>query len=166
MAKYLQPGAKWGSLFGANEEFRTHPHRGADLLYQEGAIIGFPTDATVSEVFWSDVLGWTVEFIDNEETFIQFSHLKEKPKSYRSGDKVLAGRPLGRCGNTGSASTGAHTHVAMSKKPHPHLVDYKHLIDPKKYWEEHEVPTTPVLEPSVKPRNQVSKPKRPRSSGK
>ena len=160
---YNKPGAAWGSLFGATEAFRSHPHRGADLLYQEGAIISFPTDAQVSEVFWSDVLGWTVEIIDQEKTYIQFSHLQEKPKSYHSGDQVKAGRPLGRCGNTGSASTGAHCHVAMSKRPHPHLVDQKHLIDPKEYWEAHEVSGTPVLEKGIKPSNPGSKPKRPSS---
>lgn len=147
---YKIPGANWGSLFGAHEEFRAHPHRGADLLYKAGEIIAFPCDAIVSEVFWSDVLGWTVEFIDAEKTHIQFSHLQEKPKSYKSGEQVLAGRPLGRCGNTGSASTGAHCHVAMSKKAHPHLVGYGDLIDPKKYWETRQEKTQP--KPAAKPK--------------
>lgn len=145
------PGAGWGSLFGAHESFRAHPHRGADTLNQEGEIVGFPCDAIVSEVFWSDVLGWTVEFIDAEKTHIQASHLKEKPKSYRSGDEVKAGRPLGRCGNTGSASTGAHVHWAMSKKAHPHLVSYSDLLDPKAYWEAH-LPKPEPKKASPKPK--------------
>jgi hypothetical protein len=147
---FKAPGAAWGSLFGAHESFRQHPHRGADSLYQEGAIVGFPCDAIVSEVFWSDVLGWTVEFIDAERTHIQASHLAEKPKSYRSGDEVKAGRPLGRCGNTGSASTGAHVHWAMSKKAHPHLVGYNDLIDPKQYWETRQ--EKPAAKPATKPK--------------
>lgn len=155
-AAWRKPQAPWGSLFGAKEEFRQHPHRGADQVLKDGELWVFPTDALVNEVFWSDVLGWVVEFQDQENTYIQIAHLKAKPKSYKSGDHMAAGKPLGLCGSSGTASTGPHGHWAMSKKPHPHLLPYGELMDPKKYWEDR-VPAEPKPTPKPKAKNEKTK---------
>lgn len=141
MAKYRLPKAPATSGFGAHEAFRSHPHRGQDWGYRENAVIPFPCAAVVYDVFWSDVLGWTVEFVDDEKTHVQVSHLAKKPSSYKPGDVVKLGQPLGRCGGgkktpSGSASTGAHAHFAMSKKKHPHKAAFSDLIDPLEYMKE------------------------------
>ena len=51
-------------------------------------------------------------------------------KNTKVGDSVVAGQPLGLCGNTGSCSRGVHLHLTASKKPDPR---YAKTFDAEKF---------------------------------
>jgi murein DD-endopeptidase MepM/ murein hydrolase activator NlpD len=91
---------------------------------------------------WTDVLGWCLTHSSSDgQYWIQYSHLAEKP-SLVKGDKVKGGETvLGLVGGgkntpSGSASTGAHLHMAVTKMGanysgvDVHLQPYDKLVDP------------------------------------
>lgn len=133
-----------GDEFGNLAPYRNgHPHRGQDWHPGENEVIPAVTDGVVFDIFWSDVLGWVVEQLNADGLYGQYSHLAKKPKSLKKGDAIKLGQPVGRVGGgantpSGSASTGAHLHYALSKVPHGHIADYKNLVDPLKHIQKYE----------------------------
>jgi len=135
--------------FGNMASYRTHPHRGQDWSPKDQSPIPAISDGVVSNVFWTDVLGWVVEIKNPiDGVYTQYCHLAptnpKAPKSgssatVKKGDKVKLGQIIGKVGGSkatspsGSASTGAHLHMGMCKKPNGHLQAYNLLIDPLKY---------------------------------
>jgi murein DD-endopeptidase MepM/ murein hydrolase activator NlpD len=116
-----------------NKAYRTQPHRGSDWGFKNGSA-GKPVyavaDGVVSENFWTDALGHCITVKNtHDEVFVLFAHLEEK-SPVKKGTKVIGGETeLGKIGNTGSASAGAHLHAAASKSPKPHLASYGALLD-------------------------------------
>lgn len=135
--------------FGNMASYRKHPHRGQDWSPKDQSPIPAICDGVVNNVFWTDVLGWVVEIKNPiDGVYTQYCHLAptnpKAPKSgssatVKKGDKVKLGQIIGKVGGSkatspsGSASTGAHLHMGMSKKPNGHLVAYNQLIDPLKW---------------------------------
>ena len=135
--------------FGNMASYRKHPHRGQDWSPKDQSPIPAICDGVVTNVFWTDVLGWVVEIKNPlDGVYTQYCHLAptnpKAPKSgssatVKKGDKVKLGQIIGKVGGSkatspsGSASTGAHLHMGMSKKPNGHLVAYNQLIDPLKW---------------------------------
>jgi murein DD-endopeptidase MepM/ murein hydrolase activator NlpD len=120
------------SRFGATAN-RVNPHRGLDYAPREQTAIPAVTKGTVRLVQWSDVLGWVVvqsawDHINRKTLFVGYSHLFEKPK-LRSGQKLKMGQPIGKVGNTGSASRGAHLHLTVG--PTPKSVFVGVVVDPE-----------------------------------
>ena len=143
------PKSTLTDLFGDKAPPRTSPHRGADYAPGENKIIPSVTDGFVNRIFWSNCLGWICEVkSDDHSIYIGYSHLacakhgvncsgtgahkdgSTCMKNLKVGDRVSAGQPVGRVGNTGSCSRGAHLHLTFAKKSDPR---YAKTFDPVKF---------------------------------
>lgn len=139
MAVYIEPFSSKlrGDEFGNLAPYRNgRPHRGQDWHPAELSPIPAITDGTVFVNEWTDVLGWIVIHSTKDGFWVLYAHLAEKSPLVK-GDKVVGGKTvLGKVGNTGSASTGAHLHLSIGKankdwsNPNIHLCAYEDLIDP------------------------------------
>ena len=122
--------------FGDNEPPRTSPHRGTDYAPGARELIPAVTSGVVTQIEYSNCLGWFVEYkTDEHGLFVGNAHLycnkhdsidcdgrghedgSTCMKNLKVGDKVEAGQPVGRVGNSGRCSRGAHLHITISKKP-------------------------------------------------
>lgn len=108
--------------FGTLSEFRRRnnmqPHSGVDFAMPEGTPIPAIAKGTVVLNQFSKVLGHVlvqrVMSKDKEIWFVGYCHLQEP--GIPTGSKVDLGEHIGKVGNTGSASTGAHLHMTVSKE--------------------------------------------------
>lgn len=126
--------------YGTLSEYRRsrgmQPHSGRDFAPGADKVIPAVAAGTLKLLQWSNVLGWVAVYdakgIDGKTYYIGYSHLScathgincKGPKvhgthspmvSTKVGDKKELGEPVGRVGNTGSASSGAHLHLTVSK---------------------------------------------------
>jgi murein DD-endopeptidase MepM/ murein hydrolase activator NlpD len=122
------------SRFGETAR-RTSPHRGTDYAPGQGTLIPAISSGTVKKIAWSDCLGWYMiqsAVADSKTWYVGYMHLScvkhginctgpdkkgcNTPfKNLKVGDKVELGQPVGRVGDTGSCSRGAHLHATLSK---------------------------------------------------
>ena len=108
--------------FGTLSEFRKkngmQPHSGVDWARPEGTPIPSIASGTIVLQQWSDVLGnvsvLRVMGKDQKLYYVGFCHLKAEGLAV--GTKVKEGDTIGFVGNTGSASSGAHLHLTISKE--------------------------------------------------
>ena len=108
--------------FGTLSEFRRkngmQPHSGVDWARPEGTPIPSVANGTIVLQQWSDVLGnvsvLRVMGKDKALYYVGFCHLKAE--GLRVGTKVKEGDVIGLVGNTGSASSGSHLHLTVSKE--------------------------------------------------
>lgn len=108
--------------FGTLSEYRRkngmQPHSGVDFAMPEGTPIPAIAKGTIVLQQFSKVLGnVSVQRIMSKEGeiyFVGYCHLA-KP-GLAVGRKVAQGEIIGLVGNTGSASTGAHLHMTVSKE--------------------------------------------------
>ena len=133
--------------FGDNEYPRTSPHRGVDYAPKARSLIPAITDAVVSKIFYSNCLGWVCEIKTVEHgIYAGFSHLycnkhdtidcdgegHEDGSTCMSqltvGETVKTGQWVGRVGNSGTCSRGAHSHLTFSKSSDPR---YAKTFDPE-----------------------------------
>ena len=148
-----------------NKAYRTQPHRGSDWGFKTGSqgkpVYAF-ADGIVSKVFWSDVLGnCVITRNTHDKVYVLAAHL-EKPSELKKGDAVIGGETvIGKIGNTGSASAGAHLHAAASTDPMPHLAPYGKLLDLFKLIDA-DKPAKPVKEatPKAAPSKKTTTPKK------
>jgi peptidoglycan hydrolase-like protein with peptidoglycan-binding domain len=135
-----------GDEFGNLAPYRNgRPHRGGDWAPKELSPIKAFCDGKVTNVFWSNVLGWVVEVLAADGIYTQYSHIAPKTVEVDKGEVIKAGDIVGKVGGgkktpSGSASTGAHLHVAMGKVKDCHLADRSKLIDPFKHIDAHSKP--------------------------
>lgn len=126
--------------YGTLSEFRRsrglQPHSGRDFAPGADKVIPAVAAGTIRLLQWSNVLGWVIvqdaQGVDGKTYYIAYCHLScathgincKGPKvhgdhsplrSTKVGDKKELGEPIGRVGNTGSATTGAHLHLTVSK---------------------------------------------------
>jgi murein DD-endopeptidase MepM/ murein hydrolase activator NlpD len=126
-------GAERRDELGNFASYRKQPHRGSDWGFingSEGKPIYAMASGVVTDNFWTDALGncLTVQN-DHDQVFVLVAHMQEKSE-LKKGTKVIGGETiLGKIGNTGSASVGAHLHAAASKSPKPHLASVPALLD-------------------------------------
>lgn len=137
------PGNR-GDELGNMASYRKHPHRGSDWGIKkaiENKPIKAITNGRVKKVFWSDVLGHCVVQSSGDGYYWLYAHLAE-PTPLKLNDILVGGvTVLGKVGGgaktpSGSASTGAHLHMAGAKSAsglNVHLVDYKKLVDVHKH---------------------------------
>lgn len=122
------------SRFGETAR-RDTPHRGTDYAPKANSLIPAVTAGTVRKIAWSDCLGWYMVqtgWADNKTWYVQYSHLSctrhgidcRGPRvegcttpfsNLKVGDKIAIGQSVGRVGNTGSCSRGAHLHITLGK---------------------------------------------------
>ena len=131
------PKNKRGDEFGNLAPYRNgRPHRGLDWSVKEGSIIKAIATGRVMENAWSDGLGWyLIHSAEKGKLFVIYAHLKEQSKLevdqvIRAGEDVI-----GKVGNTGSFTTGAHLHLSVAKDRKVHLCSYDKLLDPAKLFE-------------------------------
>lgn len=135
-----------GDEFGNLAPYRNgRPHRGGDWAPKELSPIKAFCDGKVTNVFWSNVLGWVVEVLAADGIYTQYSHIAPKTVEVDKGELIKAGDIVGKVGGgkktpSGSASTGAHLHVAMGKVKDCHLADRSKLMDPFKWIDAHSKP--------------------------
>ena len=108
--------------FGTLSEYRRkngmQPHSGLDFAMPEGTPIPALANGTIVLQQFSKVLG-NVSVLrvlgkDGKLYFIGYCHLAEP--GLPVGTKVKRDETVGKVGNTGSASTGAHLHMTVSKE--------------------------------------------------
>lgn len=125
------------SRFGDNSPPRTSPHRGTDYAPGSQKTIPAVTNGRVNKIFWSDCLGWVMEQTsESGKYFVGYSHLncaKHGPdcdgsghadgstcmKNLKVNDEIKINQVVGRVGNTGSCSRGAHLHLTLARKSDP-----------------------------------------------
>lgn len=135
-----------GDEFGNLAPYRNgRPHRGGDWAPKELTPIPAFCDGKVTQVFWSNVLGWVVEVLAADGVYTQYSHVAPKTVAVDVGEQIKMGEIIGKVGGgkktpSGSASTGAHLHVAMGKVKNCHLADRSKLLDPFKHIDAHTAP--------------------------
>ena len=108
--------------FGTLSEYRRArgmpSHSGVDWARPEGTPIPSIANGTIVLQQWSDVLGnvsvLRVMGKDKVLYYVGFCHLKAE--GLKVGTKVKEGDIVGLVGNTGSASSGAHLHLTVSKE--------------------------------------------------
>lgn len=108
--------------FGTLSEFRKkngmQPHSGVDWAKPEATPIPSIANGTIVLQQWSDVLGnvSVLRVMGNDQKlyYVGFCHLKAE--GLKVGTKVKEGDVIGLVGNTGSASSGAHLHLTVSKE--------------------------------------------------
>lgn len=139
------------SRFGETAR-RTSPHRGTDYAPGVKSIIPAVSAGRVTRIFYSKCLGWVCEYkTDDGGFYIGNAHLwcskhntaecdgKDHKndtcmKNLKVGDRVELGQPIGRVGNSGTCSRGAHLHITISKKSDPRyapVFDIEKHIDAK-----------------------------------
>tara|TARA_R110001606_G_scaffold55581_2_gene135272 strand:+ start:54 stop:635 length:582 start_codon:yes stop_codon:yes gene_type:complete len=151
MSNWQHPFAKSTitDKFGDKEPPRKSPHRGLDYAPGAKKLIPAVTDSVVNNIFYSDCLGWVCEIRSVEHgIYIGYSHLycnkhdtidcdgkghtdgSTCMSKLKVGDSVKVGQWVGRVGNSGTCSRGAHCHLTMSKKADPR---YAKTFDPEKF---------------------------------
>lgn len=116
------PHTKITGRFGTLSEFRKargmQPHSGVDFAVPVGTPIPALANGTIVLSQESAVLGHVVvlRIMDKEKkmAYIGYCHL-QKPGA-EVGTKVKEGETIGLVGNTGSASSGPHLHMTVSRE--------------------------------------------------
>lgn len=127
---------EYGSLSAYRKSKGMQPHSGRDFAPGAEKIIPAVAAGKVALLQWSNVLGWVLvhdaKGVDGKTYYIGYSHLScathginckgpkvhgnHSPlKSTKVGDSKELGEPVGRIGNTGSATTGPHLHLTVSR---------------------------------------------------
>jgi len=141
------------SRFGDNSPPRTSPHRGTDFAAGAKELIPAVTDGVVTKIFYSSCLGWVCEFkTDEHGLYVGHSHLycnkhdsidcdgsdhqdgSTCMSQLKVGHRVAQGDWVGRVGDSGTCSRGAHLHITISKKSDPRYAktfDIEKFIDQK-----------------------------------
>ena len=109
-----------GPVFGLKDTYHPNGHRGTDYNgVPEGtpvkAVADGMTVVAVKDLTASPGLGNSIVLQIGSRMF-GYHHLKDAP-TLKIGDKVNAGDVVGKLGNTGSYSHGAHLHFTLSDKP-------------------------------------------------
>jgi murein DD-endopeptidase MepM/ murein hydrolase activator NlpD len=108
-----------GPVFGLKDAYHPNGHRGTDYNgVPEGtpvkAVADGMTVVAVKDLKASPGLGNSI-VLQIGSRFFGYHHLHEAP-TLKVGDKVNAGDVVGKLGNTGTFSHGAHLHFTLSDK--------------------------------------------------
>jgi Peptidase family M23 len=117
-APFLVMGpATWSDSWGAPRfAGGYHPHHGQDILCRYGAPLLAVQRGIVR--FGADPLGGREVFLERKDgSYWYYAHLKSYATGLVSGDRVKAGRVIGRCGASGDA-TVPHVHFALFTAEH------------------------------------------------
>ncbi len=160
MAQYIEPfpASTRGDTFGNLAPYRQgRPHRGQDWSPKSGTVIPAITNGAIKVNEWSDGLGWFIIQSTADDLFVLYAHLESQPK-LSVGHYVHAGDPIGKVGNTGKFTTGAHLHLSIASSKNVHLCDYSKLIDPLKHIAANPAPKKAAPKPAAKaPAKKASK---------
>ena len=108
--------------FGTLSEFRRargmQAHSGVDWARPEGTPIPALASGTIVLQQFSQVLGnvSVLRVMGNDKKLYYIGYCHLKAEGLEVGQKVKEGDTIGFVGNTGSASSGAHLHLTVSKE--------------------------------------------------
>ena len=150
--QYFDPFPKnRGDELGNMASYRKHPHRGSDWGAKaaiENKPIKAITNGRIKKAFWTDVLGNCVVQSSVDGINWLYAHLAEPctiaPNSLVVGGETVIGK-VGGGKNTpsGSASTGAHLHMAGAAGTlDVHLAPIEKLVDVHKHIDANSKPVT------------------------
>jgi murein DD-endopeptidase MepM/ murein hydrolase activator NlpD len=131
-----------GDELGNMASYRKNPHRGSDWGIKkaiENKPIKAITNGRVKKIFWSDVLGHCLVQSSGDGINWLYAHLAVKPtlelNSLLVGGETVVGLVGGgKKTPSGSASTGAHLHMAGAAGTlDVHLAPYDKLVDVHKH---------------------------------
>lgn len=149
---------EYGTMSDFRRQRGMQAHSGRDYAPKGNSIIPSVADGTLRLLQWSNILGWVAvysamginPFNNNkrEVLYIGYSHLSchihgincKGPKvlgdhspftTTKIGDKKKLSEPAGRVGNTGSASSGSHLHLTISKTVKGVFGATNQKLDPK-----------------------------------
>jgi murein DD-endopeptidase MepM/ murein hydrolase activator NlpD len=105
---------------------RESNHTGIDISVPEQTAIHAVAKGTVLKVDWNDC-GGNYVLIDHGSWVSYYGHMYEKSK-LTEGKEVKKGDDIGKLGNTGSCTTGAHLHFTVRRWEK----DQKHTAD--NFW--------------------------------
>ena len=110
--------------FGTHSELRKSlglgPHRGVDYSVPRGTPLKAVGKGTIVGVYESKVLGWVVElrtYVSEDDIRI-FAYCHLDKAEVKVGQKVKQGDVIGKSGNSGSATSGAHLHFMCGRAEH------------------------------------------------
>jgi murein DD-endopeptidase MepM/ murein hydrolase activator NlpD len=160
---------EYGTLSDFRRSRGMQPHSGRDFAPGANTIIPAVAEGTVRLLQWSDVLGWVIvhdaKGNDGKTYYIGYAHLScathgincKGPKalgdhspltSTKVGDLKKLSEPVGRVGNTGSASTGPHLHLTVSMTVKGVFGATSQKLDPKVIIASNAAkPKTPTVKP-------------------
>ncbi|HEY0138162.1 MAG TPA: M23 family metallopeptidase, partial [Nannocystis sp.] len=120
----------WGSLCCG----RTSPHRGVDFPQASGTSIPAVADGKVVVNTYSSCLGNVVVLEHADGMYSGYAHLVS-PSPLKKGAVVALGKSVGKVGDSGTCSNGAHLHLTMS----PQVGGWASgtTVDPYKYIQSH-----------------------------
>jgi len=107
--------------FGTLSEFRRknnmQPHSGLDFAMPEGTPIPALANGTIVLQQFSQVLGnvSVLRIMDSDKKLAYIGYCHLKAEGLEVGQKVREGDTIGFIGNTGSASSGPHLHMTVSR---------------------------------------------------
>ena len=144
---------------------RTSPHRGLDYAPGANALIKSVTAGRVELIQWSDCLGWVmVQSSASGKYYVGYCHLscarhgenckgkaigcKTPFKSLKKGQRIKLSQPVGRVGNTGECSRGAHLHLTLSTSLKG--VFYGKVIDPEKFIDKQQIEICKTCKQEIK----------------
>ncbi len=108
--------------FGTLSEFRRargmQPHSGLDFAMPEGTPIPALANGTIVLQQFSQVLGnvSVLRIMGKDKTLYYIGYCHLKAEGLAVGQRVKEGDTIGFVGNTGSASSGPHLHMTVSKQ--------------------------------------------------
>lgn len=108
-----------------------HKHLGVDYRAVTGTPLYAPFGGQITNTLIGVEGGKTIWFKpENDNVIMRFMHLLNI--GCNKGDWVQEGKFIGLTGNTGSATTGAHLHLDISKKS-VDIYTFANFLDPEKY---------------------------------
>lgn len=131
--------ASIGNRFGIKGPFYgPQGHRGLDFVQPGGTGIPVIANGIVTRVMWSDVLGRVtiVKHVRANGSVIYSGYCHQSVQSVKVGQIVKIGKIIGKVGTTGSASSGNHLHMTISKEALGTI--YGDVQDPLAYIEAHD----------------------------
>lgn len=87
-----------------------HRHSGDDYAVPAGSAVRAIGGGEIAAVRWDEQLGNVIEIRHDEDRVSKYMHLRD-PGDVTVGTKVTEGQAIGRVGNTGRSSRGAHLHL-------------------------------------------------------
>ena len=101
------------SSFGDPRDGGSRSHRGVDIFAPLGTLAVAAADAVVTDV-GNGSIGGKVVWLSASQLGLEFYYAHLDEQLVRRGDRVRAGDPVGRVGNTGNASrTAPHLHFGV-----------------------------------------------------
>jgi murein DD-endopeptidase MepM/ murein hydrolase activator NlpD len=131
----------FGNRFGIKGPFYgPQGHRGTDFVRGAGTPIPAIAHGVVTDLFWSSVLGHVtvVKHVEKDGDVVYSGYCHQSAQTVRVGQTVKRGQIIGRVGTTGSASSGNHLHMTMSRSRTG--VTYGAVFDPIAYIAAHDRP--------------------------